>query len=290
MSHPYSAAARFFAASCLAMAVTAAAQDANRWMRLFNTKDLAGWQGRIKDNYWKVTDSAGIVGTHPAGSSDMRGVNTFLFTDSTYSDFVLRLEGRMPGTFGVGYRNSGVMYRSTIKNKTDYGAVGYQLEISDRHTGGFYHEQGSELSFQGGTCVEPADHTIWRKLEIIANKSVVEHRVDGNPCFSYPTFKITAKGYIGLQLHAPGDFYVNFRNIFIRPLNDSFKIPDDNAWDSTGHQIPPGGTRIVPKAARLDPVAVLEGRALLIDARGRVLAIPAAAEASRPRGTLIIVP
>jgi hypothetical protein len=73
-----------------------------------------------------------------------------------------------------------------------------------------------------------------------------------------------------VQLHAPGDFTVNFRNIYIRPLNNSFIIPADNAWDTTGKQLNIVGNRIVSKPVRFDALASLPG-AVVIDARGRFL-------------------
>ena len=243
-------------------------------MRLFDGKDFQGWQGKTTTD-WKVDSAGAIVGTHVGLTPAMGGENTFLFTDSMYSDFDLRMEGRMPGSGG--YRNSGIMYRSTIASKTSYAAAGYQYEISDGGTGAFYHERGSELGFQGG-CREATTASEWKKMEIIADGPKAQHFLNGKSCFSYSTFKVTAKGYIAVQLHAPGDFTVNFRNIFIRPLNNSFIIPADNAWDTTGKQIGIVGNRIVPKAARFDPLASLPGTALVIDARGRFLR-PASREA-----------
>lgn len=266
-----STAKRIFIAACIALASGAGAQGSNVWMRLFDTKDFEGWQGRITDNYWKVTDTAGIVGTHPAAGTAMNGENTFLFTDSAYSDFHLKLEGRMPGSGG--YRNSGIMWRSTIVNKTGYAAMGYQYEISDGGTGAFYHERGTELGFTGG-CKEATTATAWKKMEIIADGPKGTHLLNGKSCFTYATFKVTTKGYIGLQLHAPGDFAVNFRNIYIQPVNSSFQIPADNAYDSTGQKIGVIGIHIVPKAQHADPLAALTGAAYIVDARGRVLALP----------------
>lgn len=56
----------------------------------------------------------------------------------------------------------------------------------------------------------------WKKLEIIADGPKVTHRMDGKSCFSYTTFKVIEKGYIGLQLHSPGDFRMDFRTLRFR--------------------------------------------------------------------------
>lgn len=254
-------------ALCLVLAGGASAQAGGVWMRLFDGKGFQGWQGKTMTD-WKIDSTGAIVGTHVGLTPAMGGENTFLFTDSLFSDFELRLEGRMPGSGG--YRNSGIMYRSTIASKTSYSAAGYQYEISDGGTGAFYHERGSELGFQGG-CREATNASEWKKMAIIADGAKAQHFLNGKSCFTYSNFKVTAKGYIAVQLHAPGDFTVNFRNIFIRPLNNSFVIPPGNAWDSTGKQLNITGNRIVPKSARFDAVAYLPGNAALIDARGRFL-------------------
>ncbi|MDB5050182.1 MAG: hypothetical protein JWO30_3253 [Fibrobacteres bacterium] len=253
----------------LALAGTVSAafsQTPDVWMKLFDGKDLTGWQGRT-GGYW-VVDSAGvIVGTHPTAAAAMNGENTFLFTDSMFSDFRLKLDGRMPGSGG--YRNSGIMYRSTIVNKTGYAASGYQYEISDGGTGAFYHERGTELGFTGGCSGAGLTANDFKKMEIIADGPHATHLMNGKSCFDYKTFKVVTKGYIGLQLHAPGDFIVNFKNIYIQPLNNSFQIPANNAWDSTGKQIGITGIHITPKLKRANQYLGLPNSILGYDARGR---------------------
>ncbi|MDB5105385.1 MAG: hypothetical protein JWP91_3074 [Fibrobacteres bacterium] len=257
--------------SFAAASSTAFSQSSNVWMKLFDGKDFTGWQGRIPA-MWKVDTAGVIVGTNIGGPA-MNGENTFLFTDSTFSDFHLKLEGRMPGSGG--YRNSGIMYRSTIVNKTGYAAAGYQYEISDGGTGAFYHERGSELGFTGG-CKDPSGNVSeYKKMEIIADGPHATHLMAGKSCFDYKTFKVVGKGYIGLQLHAPGDFSVNFKNIFIQPLNGSFAIPANNAWDSLGNKLNIVGIEIKAKRKTANQSLGLPGSLIGFDARGRE--IPAAA-------------
>lgn len=266
-------ASRVLIACALASGI-ASAQAGGVWMRLFDGKGFQGWQGKTTTD-WKIDSTGAIVGTHVGITPAMGGENTFLFTDSLFGDFHLRLEGRMPGSGG--YRNSGIMYRSTIASKTAFSAQGYQYEISDGGTGAFYHERGSELGFQGG-CREATNASEWKKMEIVAEGPKAQHFLNGKQCFTYANFKVTAKGLIAVQLHAPGDFTVNFRNIYIRPVNNSFVIPADNAWDTTGKQLNIVGNRIVPKPARFDALASLPGNARILDLRGRFLR-PASREA-----------
>ncbi len=245
-------------------------QSSNVYMKLYDGKDFTGWQGKT-GTLWKI-DSAGLIVGNDVGGPAMNGANTFLFTDSMFSDFHLKLEGRMPGSGG--YRNSGVMYRSTISNKTTFQAAGYQYEFSDGGTGAFYHEQGNELGFTGG-CQDAGNvHNDWKKMDIVADGPHVTHYMAGKTCFDYKTFKVTAKGFIGLQLHAPGDFTVNFRNVLIQPLNGSFSIPADLAVDSLGVKIGIVGIDIQPKRRTANQGLGLPNALLGFDAQGRE--IPAA--------------
>jgi hypothetical protein len=243
----------------MATSSTTFTQTPNVWMKLFNEKDLTGWKG--KTGIWK-NDSLGMV----MGTGALTE-NTFLVTDSLFSDFHLKVEGRMPGT--TGYRNSGIIYRGKVVSTTTYVTSGYQYELSDGGTGAFYHERGTELPFTGG-CKDAASKTDWKKMEIIANGPKVSHLMNGKSCFEYGTFKVVEKGVIALQLHAPGNFEVDFRNIYIQPLNNSFQIPANNAWDSTGKQINIVGTRIQSKfnssAVKLD----IPNSVLGYDANGQV--------------------
>jgi hypothetical protein len=252
---------------------------ADVWMQLYDGKDFNGWQGKT-GTIWKI-DTAGVIVANNTGLPAMNGQNTFLFTDSLnmFSDFHLKLDARMPGTGG--YRNSGIMYRSTIKDKNAFSAAGYQYEFSDGGTGAFYHEQGNELGFTGGCADAPNGKSDWKKVEIIADGPHVTHYLAGKSCFDYKTFKVTTKGYIALQLHAPGDFTMNFRNIRIQPVNGSFSIPAEKAVDSLGNKISIVGINIVPKRNSANLALGLPGALIGYDAQGR--AIPAKSlRADRP--------
>jgi hypothetical protein len=255
----------------IAAACTAAFSQSDVWMKLYNGKDFTGWQGKTT-TVWKI-DTAGVIVANNAGLPAMNGQNTFLFTDSMFSDFHLKMDARMPGTGG--YRNSGILYRSVISNKASYSAAGYQYEFSDGGTGAFYHEQGNEIGFTGGCPDAAGGKAEWKKVEIVADGPHVTHYLAGKQCFDYKTFKITAKGLIALQLHAPGDFTMNFRNIRIKPINGTFSIPADLAVDSTGAKINIVGIDIKPKLRTANRSLGLPNSLLGYDASGRE--IPATA-------------
>ncbi len=84
----------------------------------FNGEDLAGWEGL--PGYWDVINGA-LVGRPPPG----RPAHTFLVSRKKYRDFDLQFEVRRLG--GVG--NSGVQFRSQLKDPDRYTVVGPQVEI-----------------------------------------------------------------------------------------------------------------------------------------------------------------
>jgi hypothetical protein len=91
----------------------------------FNGEDLAGWEGLagywdVKPGHWDVKDVA-IVGRPPPG----RPAHTFLVSRKKYRDFDLKFEVRRLD--GVG--NSGVQFRSQLKDPNKYTVVGPQVEI-----------------------------------------------------------------------------------------------------------------------------------------------------------------
>jgi len=98
----------------------------------------------------------------------------------------------------------------------------------------------------------------------------VSHLLNGKSCFEYGALKVTGKGYIALQLHAPGEWVMNFRNIFIQPLNNSFQIPANNAWDSTGKQINVIGVSIKPKFNSANKTKGIPNPLLGYNIQGRV--------------------
>src|SRR5882757_545621 len=100
-----------------AFAPSAPRAQADVWMKLFDGADLNGWKCRTAN--WKVDAATGSV----TGSGAI-SFNTFLITDSSFSNFHFKVDARLPGSGG--YRNSGVVYRGKISNATNFEVGGYQ--------------------------------------------------------------------------------------------------------------------------------------------------------------------
>src|SRR5688500_15298757 len=105
-----------------------------KWVNLFNGKDLSGWEQKGGKALYEVKDGA-IVGT-----AVMNTPNSFLCTKKNYKDFILELDVKVDTAM-----NSGIQIRSQSKPDYKKGVVhGYQVEIdpSERAwSGGIYDEQ-----------------------------------------------------------------------------------------------------------------------------------------------------
>ena len=94
------------------------AREAKVDVSFFNGKDLTGWEGL--PGYWHVEDGA-LVGRCPPGQR----AHTFLISTKTFKDFDLKCQVRRQD--GIG--NSGIQFRSEIKDRNKYTVVGPQVEI-----------------------------------------------------------------------------------------------------------------------------------------------------------------
>ena len=241
-------------------------------MKMYNETTLAGWKGKAAN--WKVDTGGSVTAYGPTSG------NTFLVSDSSFADFHFKCDGKMPPNSN----NSGLIYRGKTTNPTTYAMSGYQYEISGGGTGAFYHEGGNEIGFTRiGGCYSGSIAN-FVKMEIIADGPKVTHLVAGAKCFENLNMKVVTKGQFGLQLHAPGNYTASFKNIFVRPLNNSFQIPPDNAWDASGKKIGVSGIIIAPKREGA-PKLGISSSVLGYDAQGRM--IPAGLHKKLP--TLILI-
>ena len=113
-----------FVLACAAWRI-AAAED---FRPLFDGRTLAGWRGDAE--LWSVAD--GVV----TGTTDEKTIkrNSFLSTDRTYKNFVLKLK------FKFRNGNSGVQFRS--RRLEDFVIRGYQADIADQRFMGILYDEG----------------------------------------------------------------------------------------------------------------------------------------------------
>ncbi len=109
------------------------------FVKLFNGKDLTGWEGNPK--LWSVKDGA-ITGQTTA-ENPAKG-NTFLiWTNGTVGDFELRCSFRLVPGDDKGFANSGIQYRSKVFDPENWVVGGYQadMEAGPTYTGILYEER-----------------------------------------------------------------------------------------------------------------------------------------------------
>jgi hypothetical protein len=177
---------------------------------LFDGQTLEGWTAVGGDASYFVEDGCivGVVGPGP---------NSFLRTDETFGDFVLRLDVRLDLPV-----NSGVQFRSHQRDE-DGRVYGYQCEVdpSDRAwSGGIYDEGRRGWLFPlDEDAVARAAFRVdgWNAYEIHAEGDRLRTYVNGVPCADLVD-DADAEGFIALQVHAADEGRVRWRNIRIREL------------------------------------------------------------------------
>ena len=182
------------------------------WVRIFDGKTLAGWEGQT--DVFRVEDGAIIAGSATAPMPR----NEFLCSTREYADFVLRLEFHMPGD-GM---NAGVQFRSQ-RIPGDHEVIGYQADMGDGWWGALYDE-----SRRNRLLAKPHDEVIARALEkegwnqyaIYARGPHVRLFINGHLTVDYtePDTSLEQHGRICVQIHSGPPGEVRYRNIEIREL------------------------------------------------------------------------
>ncbi len=183
---------------------------------LFNGKDLGNWQGAV-DNYEVVDGSIRCK----------KGKGGMLLANEEYSDFVVRLEIKLPPG-----GNNGLAIRSPGTGDPAYSAM-CELQVLDSE-----HEKYAKLdvrqyhgSAYGMTAAKRGylrDTGQWNFQEVTVKGSTIKVELNGNVILDTDLSKVTeymanrkhpgklrAEGYFGFAGH--GD-PVEFRNISIKPL------------------------------------------------------------------------
>lgn len=168
------------------------------WIDLFDGDSLNGWTQVNGKAPYEIVDGS-IRGTNVLDTP-----NSFLATDTQYSDFVLEFESR-----SVGDANSGVQFRTELAPGTWSGLVGYQLDIDPterRWTGGIYHEGvhvWRHAMARNAGCQAAYQHGAWNEYRIEAVGQVMATWVNGVPC-AHMVSDHHAIGLLALQVHSIG--------------------------------------------------------------------------------------
>ena len=183
-------------AICLACVTASVAGPGEKWVSLFNGKDLSGWKQVNGGAHYEVKDGM-IVGVNVKDSP-----NSFLVTEKTYGDFILELDVKIDE--GV---NSGIQFRSAQK-KEDGRVFGYHMEVDHRKergwSGGIYDE--SRRGWLYPVDLNPVAKTAyhwgdWNTYRIECIGTSIRTWVNNVPV-ALLIDDTSLTGFIGLQVHA----------------------------------------------------------------------------------------
>jgi hypothetical protein len=222
------------------------------FVKLYNGKDLTGWEAQHgKLTSWKANGEL-LQCVAPGGG--------WLRTANMYSDFVLRLQYRIPkeGNSGVGLRfpstGDPAHHGMEIQILDDNADVYQKMHlVPAQHTGGIYYQapakQGvakppGEWNEYEITCLGP--HVIVKLTGQVVNDVMVDQLTKGAGGHKALSERPQV-GYVGLQSHASGgEKYetIDFRDIELKDLTTG--TPSGLRYvdlvEGTGPTVPAGAT------------------------------------------------
>jgi len=194
----------------------------NRWVKLFNGKNLDGWIQKNGTATYRVENGAII------GKTGKKSPNSFLCTEKEFGDFELKLEVKLINN----ELNSGIQIRSKTENPGSdqkYGKVnGPQVEIEGGGLSGYIYAEAFNK------WITPENKLIrrkvlkkdkWNTFRIIAKGARIQTWINGIQIENITDeefYSSHPRGFIGLQVHGVGDlgpFEVAWRNIRIKELD-----------------------------------------------------------------------
>jgi hypothetical protein len=196
----------------LFLSVSLPAQEAkkDKWIALFNGKDLSGWK-KYGDEKW-VVENGEILG------EALTKAYGYLATEKNYKDFEMKAKFKAEGT-----GNSGIFYHSTLEG---VDIKGVQVEVDPNpgmHTGGLYESGGREWLIKPGEAEEKALKVgDWNQIQFSVVGNHVVTYVNGVKAVDYtdPNPKYF-DGVIALQLHAGGQGKMRFKDLYVREIKSS---------------------------------------------------------------------
>jgi hypothetical protein len=211
-------------------------------VKLFNGKDLEGWEGDKR--LWSYKD--GVVRGETTKEAPAKGNTFLLWKGGELGDFELRLSFRIKGgNSGVQYRSKHLPFKEGDENK--WVVAGYQAEVEDTpgKVGFLYHERGRGYLCNVGEKVEIGEdgkpkvvgklgdkNAIgatykkgdWNDYVIIAKGNHLVHYLNGiqtvDTTDNDPKNRLM-KGLLALQLHAGPPMLVEFKDVRLKHLGDA---------------------------------------------------------------------
>ena len=196
----------------LASLVTAEEKD---WTKLYNGRDLAGWQ--TTGNWIPQKDGSLLIQPRP-GEKGWQRYGAYLWSRKKYKDFVLHVEYKYPPG-----GNSGLFFRvGDLKNPVQNGIEAQILDSTKKKGRMGPHDHGGIIRTVGASKNMSRKPGEWNRMIVtckghhlqveLNGEKIVDIQLDKTPMKDRPL-----QGYIGLQDHGePNNLY--FRNIKIKRL------------------------------------------------------------------------
>jgi hypothetical protein len=190
---------------------------------LFDGKTFTGWKKVGGGATYTIEDDSIVGRVGP-------GTNSFLRTEKTYGDFVLKVDLKLDVP-----TNSGIQFRSHQQPSDDgNGRVyGYQCEVDPlpRAWSGGLYEEGRRLWLYPLEGHEEARKAFklddWNHFTISACGPHLRTWLNGVPCADLID-GMELEGFIALQVHAGKAGQIRFKNIRLKDLGQSTHQP---LWD-----------------------------------------------------------
>jgi hypothetical protein len=196
----------------LATSVSAADKD---WIKLYNGKDLSGWQ--TSGNWLPQKDGTLLIQPRSTEKGWQR-YSAYLWSKKKYKDFILHVEYKYPAG-----GNSGVFFRvGDLENPVQNGIEAQILDSTKKKGKVGPHDHGGIIRTVGATKNMSKPPGTWNKMIIICKEYHLKVELNGEKIVNIQLDKTPMKdrpleGYIGLQDHGqPNNLY--FRNIKIKKL------------------------------------------------------------------------
>ncbi len=197
---------------------TLAAEPEEGFEPIFNGENLDGWVVWGNPDGFEVVD--GVIRSEPAGI----GYGMY-YAEKQFSDFILRLEWRLPER-----GNSGVFIRAPKDGppETNHPWVSaYEVQLSyERPERDDIHTTGALYGYAAVEPRLPEKHGEWRTFEITCAGPEITVKLDGvaitrlNQAEHDELRDKPLRGYIALQdNHGPENTYVEYRNIRVKDLS-----------------------------------------------------------------------
>lgn len=214
--------------------------------KIFNGKDLTGWDGDPR--LWSVKD--GVIRGETTADNKANGNTFIIWKEGVLKDFELRLSFRCNAT-----NNSGIQYRSkhiTDNKRNEWVVRGYQHEIRNQNVlpsvSGFIYDEGGLTGGRGRTCLvgekatwtgktkkgkKVTDSLIdaegfkqlfkldeWNDVIIIAKGTHIQHYMNNRLILDFNDSPELAlrEGILAFQLHAGQAMWTEFKDVRIRDI------------------------------------------------------------------------